>query len=228
MTDVPLRVALVHSFYSDKSSGENVVVDAEAEALGRAGVDVHVVRTDGAAISGGSDRVLAAIRVALDMGRNPSREVAGQRADVIHVHNLFPSWTAGWMRRVRSPLVATLHNYRPVCANGLLLRNGSVCTDCFSRPALTSVRHGCYRGSRLATLPIALRQASRGLRDPHLTGPTCLLVPSQGAKETFAAAGVSRGRLTVEEPFLPEPIRAKPRASPNGFLYVGRVSRRRA
>ena len=70
--------------------------------------------------------------------------------DVIHCHNTFPLispsvyWAAA---RQGVPVVQTLHNYRLVCINPYLYRNGRICEDCLGRSPLRGVIHRCYRGS---------------------------------------------------------------------------------
>ena len=63
------------------------------------------------------------------------------------------------------PPVLTLHNYRTYCAAGIPLRENRPCTDCLDQESVLPVlRHGCYRGSRVATLPLAAMIAlHRGL-----------------------------------------------------------------
>ena len=95
----------------------------------------------------------------------------GYRPDVVHVHNTFPLISAAVLYACRDasvPVVATMHNYRLVCASGNLLRQGAVCHDCLHRLPVRGLVHGCYRGSRAATAPlvvanVAHRKAWRSL-----------------------------------------------------------------
>ena len=81
------------------------------------------------------------------------------RPDVAHVHNTFPLLSASVLYACRDagvPVVITVHNYRLVCASGTLFRQGTVCHDCMHRLPLPGIVHGCYRGSRAATVPLVL------------------------------------------------------------------------
>jgi hypothetical protein len=52
--------------------------------------------------------------------------------------------------------VMTLHNYRTVCAAAIPMRDGKPCTECLDRQSVNpALSYGCYRGSHLATLPLA-------------------------------------------------------------------------
>ena len=56
-----------------------------------------------------------------------ARVLVDSKPDVVHVHNFFPLLTPSILdacAEARVPVVHTLHNYRLLCANGLLLRDG--------------------------------------------------------------------------------------------------------
>src|SRR6185312_8246687 len=73
---------------------------------------------------------------------------------VSHVHNPVPLmspsiyWEAS---RHRIPVVQTLHNFRLLCAQGMLLRDGKVCEDCLGTLPWRGVLHRCYRQSTTQT-----------------------------------------------------------------------------
>ncbi|MFD0527459.1 glycosyltransferase family 4 protein [Kitasatospora arboriphila] len=151
------RVALVHSFYgSAVPSGENRAVLDQARALERAGCEIFVVaaRTDDLSRTP-LYPLRAAATVATGSGRSPLSELRRLAPDVVHVHNLFPNFGRSWLRQWPGPLVATLHNYRPLCAAATLYRDGTDCTRCPDGDRWAGLRHRCYRGSRTATLPLA-------------------------------------------------------------------------
>ncbi|MBN1265953.1 MAG: glycosyltransferase family 4 protein [Anaerolineales bacterium] len=49
-------------------------------------------------------------------------------------------------------VVQTLHNYRLVCINAVLYRDGNVCQDCVGKVPWRGVVHRCYRGSYILSL----------------------------------------------------------------------------
>src|SRR5262249_35530143 len=75
---------------------------------------------------------------------------AAFRPDVVHVHNSFPllspaiHWAAA---EAGVPVVQTLHNFRLLCPQAMLLREGRVCEDCVGRLPWRGALRGCYRGS---------------------------------------------------------------------------------
>jgi glycosyltransferase involved in cell wall biosynthesis len=228
----PIRIAFVHSFYVSRNpSGENRVVEAEMRALSAAGHDVALV----AARTDDLERaplypIGSALRVATGRGRSPARPLAAFEPDVVHVHNLFPNFGSSWARSVRAPIVATLHNFRPVCANGALFRDGATCTECVDRgSSVPALRYACYRGSRVATLPIAVDDRSGlGLR-PLLGAARRVIVLSEVARGVYRRAGIPEDAIVVAPNFLDResepPFVEVPETSGGDapWLYVGRL-----
>lgn len=219
-----MRVAVVHSYYSSRQpSGENVVVDLQVAALRSAGVDVEVFaqRTDDLE-QARTYPLRAGAVVASGRGPDPSGAIARFDPDVVHVHNLFPNYGRRWVHEHGPRLVATLHNYRPICPAATLFRDGAACTECpDSGSARPAVRHACYRGSRVATLPLAL--ATRFDRDPVLASAARLVTLNEDMRARYAAVGVPSERMVTVPNFVRDP--AGPGAHDGGFwLFVGRLS----
>ncbi|MEV5606833.1 glycosyltransferase family 4 protein [Streptomyces sp. NPDC052225] len=220
-----MRIALVHSFYgSSVPGGENEAVLDQAAALGRAGHDVHLVaaRTDDLQHAPGY-AARCAVTVATGHGRSPVSALSALAPDVVHVHNLFPNFGRSWAADWTGPLVATLHNYRPLCASAVLYRDGATCTSCLDGDRWAGVRHGCYRGSRLATLPLAWAGRGGAAGDPLLRRADRLAVISELIGDTYVRAGVPAERLTQLPNFVPP--QASSRQSGDGpWVYVGRLT----
>ncbi len=176
-----MRILLVHNRYrSDAPSGENRVVDQESEALASLG---HEVMRFGRS-SDEIDRWPVSKKASLPVRTIWSREAYGDlraalhqhHPDVVHIHNTFPLLSASVLyacRDARVPAVATIHNYRLGCANGMFFRGGAVCHDCTRGLPVRAVLHNCYRESRAASgtrvLEMSLhRQAWRSLLSAYV------------------------------------------------------------
>lgn len=91
--------------------------------------------------------------------REFAARLRAERPDVVHVHNVFPLLSPAVLAACADagvPAVATLHNYTQICPPGTLQREGRPCTECVGSSPLPAVRHGCYRDSRVATVPLAV------------------------------------------------------------------------
>lgn len=223
---VMMRVLVVHSYYtSTQPSGESRVVDQQVAALQDAGFEVflHARRTDDY-LHSFLYPAKAAATVATGMGDGGVlRAIEGLAPDVVHVHNLFPNFGRRWAARAGAPLVATLHNFRPICPAGTLFRDGRVCTDCLdSRSARPAVQHSCYRDHRVHTLPLAI--STKFDQDPVLIGAERLVVLSERMRGLYSRAGVPAEKMTVVPNFLPDGEDCGPGDGGDYWLFVGRLS----
>lgn len=219
-----LRIAVVHSFYSTRQpSGENVVVDLQVAALRRAGHDVRLVsRSTDELEQSALYPVRAGLRAATGRGDSPLAEIEDHEPDVVHLHNLFPNLGRQWVTRLRSPLVTTVHNYRPFCPAATLVRDGNACTLCpDTGTARHAVRHACFKGSRAQTLPVAL--GTRFADDPVLVRSDRIVTLSEVMQSTYSDFGVPMERLVTVPNFVPKPPAAVEPAGDH-WLFVGRLT----
>jgi glycosyltransferase involved in cell wall biosynthesis len=225
-----MRILVVHNRYrSAQPSGENAAVDDAVEQLRSAGVTVHTAMITSDGIAGRTPLGLVGTAARVSWSPAGARWIAAaietSRPDVIHVHNTFPLlsssvlWSA---RKQRVPVVYTLHNFRWLCANGLLLRNGRPCTDCVGHSGVAGVVHRCYRHSAAATTPIvAANMVHRGLRTARLCVDR-FIAPSMFLKDMYLEAGWPASRITVSRNVCPDPgLRAGPR---DGIVCISRLT----
>ena len=222
-----VRIALVHSFYSSRlPSGENQVVEAQAQALREAGHEVLVLgrHTDDLEVRSGYS-LRAATRVMSGRGGDPTPYLEAFAPDVVHVHNLFPNIGTRWLEQWPGPVVATVHNFRSVCANGLLFRNGQVCTECPDGNPWAAVRHSCYRGSRLATLPLAVKNARGIVGDAVLSRADRIVVLLAGVTAILEPYGIDVSRTRVIPNFVSDVTPSDaPTPKTEVWVVVGRLT----
>ena len=148
-----MRIAVAHNRYQ-QGGGEDKVVAAEVAMLRRRGHQVEQLDFDNEAITGGRERAKAALSsfYSFQSHHRVTATLASFRPDVLHVHNFMPTLSPSVFFAAESrhvPVVQTLHNYRLLCANAQMFRDGAVCERCVEeRSFLPAVRLGCYRGSR--------------------------------------------------------------------------------
>lgn len=214
---------MVHSFYrSQNPSGENNVVLAQVELLRSAGHEVLLVSRD----SDDMDLVgaiKAGVRVATGRGASPLSELRAFGPDIVHVHNLFPNFGTSWLRRWPGALVATLHNYRTMCANGLLFRDGVPCTLCPTRGSRFSMRYRCYRDSAAATLPLTIKTHGGLQADPLVRRADRIIVLSPRARQVFTTFGVPEGAMVLIPNGISDPTIQVGTQAPQGWAIVGRL-----
>lgn len=221
-----MKVLIIHNRYrSSAPSGEDAACDAEAALL--AGHGVEIVRYELA-----NDDIDSRCAAALTCvwSRRARRELSEllrrERPDVAHAHNLWyrisPSAYAA-CRDAGVPVVQTLHNFRIFCAGALLLRGGRPCEECLGRAPWRGVRHGCFRGSRLATVPVAFAEWLHAARGTWRDGVDRYVALTRFALERFVAGGLPRERISVKPNFLADPPPQKV-GTGTGALFVGRLA----
>ncbi|MGI5347195.1 glycosyltransferase [Streptomyces sp. CA-250714] len=225
-----MHVLVVHNRYaSAQPSGENNVVDQEVALLRAAGhrVEMFERRSDDIA----TRSLLGKAAVPLLVPWNPAvrTELAARlrtsRPDVVHVHNVFPLLSPAVLAAcadVGVPVVATLHNYTQVCPPGTLQRDGRPCTECVgSAVPLPAVRHGCYRSSRMATVPLAVSLSVNRRR--WWSGVERFFCISAAQRDVLVRAGMPAERLAVKHNFVPEPDDRRV-GDGEQLLYLGRLA----
>jgi glycosyltransferase involved in cell wall biosynthesis len=228
-----LRVALAHNHYgSEAPSGENAVFEAERRLLRERGHEVLSFERRSDEIRARGLRGLA--EGALSTPWNPfaARRLRAllerERPDVLHVHNPFPLLSPAVFHAARGLPVATvwtLHNYRPFCAAATLMRNGSPCTACIDQASpLPGVMHGCYRGSRAATVPLAAMIALLRHNGTLAREVDAFVVLTGFQREMVVRAGLPAGRVHVKPNFREAPPPVVPwREREPRVLFAGRL-----
>jgi glycosyltransferase involved in cell wall biosynthesis len=224
-TQQPLRILQVHNRYRERG-GEDVVAEAEARLLRAAGHTVEVYQRDSAELG---QAPMAAAFTALwspRAVRDIERLCDAARPDVIHLHNTFPliSPAPHWLgARRRIPVVQTLHNFRLLCPQAMLLRDGQVCRDCVGRAPWRAVTRACYHGSVLQSGAAAAALATHRLLGSYRRPGTRFIALSHFSRAQFIAGGLPAMRIDVKPNFV-EPGPAPAWRGRAGGLFVGRLA----
>ncbi|MGH9167745.1 MAG: glycosyltransferase [Acidimicrobiia bacterium] len=222
-----MRVLQVHTRYR-QPGGEDTVVEAEAGVLRAAGHHVVQYQAENPPKDGAAATALALSAWNPWAARRLQAVAEEAGPDLAHVHNTWYALSASILRALRRlgiPVVMTLHNYRLMCSNALLFRDGRPCEDCVGTHPWHGVVHRCYRGSVLASTAgataIALHQGLHTWeRDVEL-----FLALTEFARGRFIAGGLSAERIRVKPNFVPDPgRRPRPPSASATLLFVGRLS----
>ncbi|MET8981879.1 glycosyltransferase [Streptomyces sp. NPDC004539] len=224
-----MHVLVVHNRYgSAQPSGENKVVDQEVALLRGAGHRVGVFERRSDDIASRSLLGKAALPLLVPWNPRVRAELAArlraERPDVVHVHNVFPLLSPAVLAACADagvPAVATLHNYTQVCPPGTLQRDGRPCAECVGGTPLPAVRHGCYRNSRLATVPLAVSLSVNRRR--WWSGVERFFCISAAQRDVLVESGLPAERLAVKHNFVPDPGACRVGAGEH-LLFLGRLA----
>lgn len=227
-----MKVLLLHNFYgSEAPSGENVVFESEKALLEQRGHDVQVFTRHSDEIRGQGLR--GVIKGAAAVPWNPFAAAALRKLvddfqpDVVHAHNTFPLISPAVFHAIgrRAARVLTLHNYRLLCPAAIPMRDGKVCTDCIQqRSTLPALQHGCYRGSRLATLPLAMNVALHRRIGTWQHQVDAFIALSEFQKQLMTQGGLPSAKLHVKPNFYAgDPLVVPFQQRFDYVVFVGRL-----
>lgn len=233
MTDTALKILVVHTRYrSDAPSGEDSVVERELALLKKHGFNVCelIVSNDDIHIRNLGEKVKVALNCIWSKQSKAllSSILDDEQPDIVHVHNTFPQLSLSIVEACNDkhvPIVQSLHNFRYICPNALLMRNGSPCELCISgntpsvRPAL---KHKCYRDSTVATLPIAASIVWNRVKGTHRGKISRYIALTEFAKTKFIQAGFKDSLISIKPNFIDDPGQS---AEDHNFaLFAGRLT----
>jgi glycosyltransferase involved in cell wall biosynthesis len=108
-----------------------------------------------------------------------------------------------------------------VCPPGTLHRDGRICTDCVGHAPLPAIAHGCYRGSRVATLPMAASVIANRRR--WWTGISRFFCISGAQRDLLVGAGMPAERMVVKHNFVTDPG-VRRTGDGRHVLFLGRMT----
>jgi glycosyltransferase involved in cell wall biosynthesis len=209
------RVLLVHNRYRQGApAGEDNAFDQEVEMLRDAGLDVQTYLRSNDEVQESNAFAAAATAFGMTHSRRTVRDLKSIierfRPDVAHFHNTFPLITAsGYVacREAGVPVVQTLHNYRIVCAESTLYRDGATCNLCSPSSHFNAIKHRCYRSS-IGSFFVARMLEKQWRSGVFITQVDRYIALTEFAARRFATAGIARERISVKPNFtryVPEP-----------------------
>nr|WP_238437731.1 glycosyltransferase family 4 protein [Paenibacillus polymyxa] len=225
------KVLIIHNFYQ-QSGGEDKVVEQESAMLRSRGIETehYYVHNDSIQSRGLANMAKLAVEAvwSLPEFKRIKKLLLQVKPDVVHVHNFFPVISPSVYHaceRLGIPVVQTLHNYRLICPAATFMRGNKVCEKCLHGTLLHSIRHGCYRGSQLQTIPVAAMIKLNDLIGTWQHKVSRYIALTEFARDKFAESGIPLDRIAVKPNFVHHKT-MKTQYDPNDryLLFVGRIS----
>jgi glycosyltransferase involved in cell wall biosynthesis len=225
-----MRILFIHNQYQ-QAGGEDVAVEMEAALLMENGHEVRTIIFQNTSPTGGLDKLAKAGKAIYNPSayRQVKREIETFRPNVVHVHNLFYVASPSILfaaSRLKIPVILTLHNFRLICANALLLRDGKICELCVNKTVpLSGIRYKCYHGSMAESAVVTAISSIHKIIGTWKQKISLFILLTEFAKSKFADSSlkISRNRLVVKPNFIPDPGLSHEQRE-DFFLFVGRLS----
>jgi len=221
-----MKILVAHNHYLYRG-GEDTVVDAEVNLLRQRGHQVWVYSRANTEI-----QYLTPFEAAKTSFWSPQtvqelEKIHQQFApDLIHAHNTFPLISPslyGVAQKLRIPVVQTLHNFRLVCPQAMLLREGKHCDSCVGKLPWRAIVHRCYRQSLAQTAltsTMLMVQRLRGIWHQQISR---FIVLNQLCRDIFARGGLPMDKLRIKPNFV-ESCQEPQWQHRRGGLFIGRLS----
>ncbi|NOY72014.1 MAG: glycosyltransferase family 4 protein [Gammaproteobacteria bacterium] len=222
-----MNIILVHNRYK-QAGGEDTVYESERELLLQHGHHLNELLADNHSLDELNPLQQAATAIWSGKAKKQLAMLLSSQTDLVHIHNTFLALSPSiyYADRIKNiPIVQTLHNYRLLCPNGLLQRQGQVCEQCRTKlikwPA---IQHRCYKESYVATSVVSMMLFAHHLLKTWQQRITTFIAPSCFARNQFISAGLPEHKIVVKPHFVyPDP---QTRDSAGQYaLFVGRISR---
>lgn len=228
---MPEHILLVHNFYqSHAPSGEDLVFLEDEKLLRANGHQVTLFTPQSDAIKQFSPlkkaRLLWQITWSRESYRAIEELIRREKPDIAHIYNTFPLISPSIYfacRKYDIPVVQTVQHYRIFCATGLAFRDNRVCEECLEHGQLRALKYGCYRNSRLQTLPVTGMYWVHKSLGSWTKYVDMYVVPTEFMRRKYIQAGIATERVAVKPNFfvsLPEPSYEHE----NYAIFLGRLS----
>jgi glycosyltransferase involved in cell wall biosynthesis len=227
-----MRVLLIHNYYQ-QAGGEDTVFEQEVDLLRANNVAVETLvftndSFDGTLLGnvGSAFRSLYNTQSA----RRLNEAIDRFGPDVIHIHNLFYTASASVIRTAKQrhiPVVMTLHNYRLVCVNGLLIREGRIpCEQCLTQTlALGGIRHACFRDSPGQSAHLSVITMLHKITGIWKQVDRFIVVTDFARRKILGSSlNLQPGQVIVKPNFVADAGYARPEERDDFYLFVGRLT----
>jgi len=223
-----MKILYIYNLYQ-QPGGENLWFASEPDLLRSYGHKVVVYKRDNRELEQYSIWQKASLFWQASWSQRSFQDVAQiirlERPDLAHIYNTVALVTPSVYyacQQAQVPVVQTLYNYRLLCPGASLTRDGRICEECVDHSLWRSVRHACYRDSRVQSAAVAWMVYSHGRRGTWSEVVDAYLVPTEFMRRKFSS------RLPANKIFV-KPNWHEPdpgmRQQNDGFaLFIGRLT----
>lgn len=222
-----MKILMAHNRYLE-SGGEDISFRMEVEMLRRNGCEVATYEEDNRRV-----QKLGGLRTALrsvwswETFRKVRSILRETRYDVLHVQNFFPLISPSIYYAAKAegvPVVQSLRNYRLLCPQGTLNRDGRVCEACVGRAfSWPAVRHRCYKDSMVASGVVASMLSVNGALGTWAKLVDAYIALTENMRDRFVQAGLPAHKVFVKSNFL-HPAPAACGGDGAFALFAGRLT----
>jgi glycosyltransferase involved in cell wall biosynthesis len=223
-----MKILHIHNHYL-QPGGEDQVFETETRLLEEFGHEVFRYTRHNAELAG-----WCALKMAVNTVWNREAYKAIEnllleiKPDLCHIHNTFPLISPAVYyacKKHHVPVVQRLPNYRLICPNAFLLRDGKICMKCVGKKfPWPGVWHRCYRDSILQSFAVSMMLIIHRILRTWQNKVDIYVALNNYGKQLFVKGGIPAEKIMVS-PNAIDPDPEPGNQLGNFVLYIGRLSK---
>ncbi len=230
------NILIVHNKYQF-AGGEDTVVAQDSTLLTKHGHKVYLYErhNDELKSRGKFGKLLLPFETIYSVKtvKEVRRMIRENHIDIVHVHNTLPLISLSVYYAAKKEgckLVQTLHNFRFVCPGAILFRDEKICEDCLSNGLSCSIKHSCYRHSKVQTALVAFMTAFHR-KKKTFSKPDAYIALTEFQKSRMIPH-LPEDKIQVKPNYLEKPVLIEDakvleqiQSFGDYYLYVGRIEK---
>jgi glycosyltransferase involved in cell wall biosynthesis len=225
-----MKILIIHNRYQFWG-GEDVVFESELEILRKNGHIIDTLIFDNKNIKTFLDKLIVAVGTVYNIKSKKilKNRINAFKPDVIHVHNFYPIASPSIFfiaKKLKVPIVMTLHNYRLICPSTTLFYNNEIYEKNINHFfPYDAIVNRVYRDSIVETTILALTITVHKLIGTWNSKVTYYIALTEFARNKFlnSSLHVSAEKIVVKPNFVADNGYNIAHRG-NYFLFIGRLS----
>ena len=226
-----LKILIVHNYYKIPG-GEDSVVLNEKNLLEKNGHKVIFYSRNNSEIKNFSFIRKLFLPFTAIYSFKTSREIKKiikkEQIDIVHVHNTLSLVSPSVFyaaKKMKVPVVQTIHNFRMICPAATLYRDEHICEDCIKKGLKCAVKYKCYRNSKLQAMAnVAILRVNRFFGIYKKINYICLTEFNKNKLLSYKK--ISKNQIFVKPNFVGTDVSFIPyNKRDNQIIYVGRLDK---
>lgn len=224
-----MRILIGHNQYQN-FGGEDAAALTEMKLLQDKGHDVHLYSRTNAELKnfsiGEKSRFMWYLAWSEQSYQELRKIIREFKPAIAHFHNIYFMMSPAVYYACKDegvPVVQSLHNFRPLCVNGLFYRDNHVCEDCLNGSLFNGIRHKCYQESYLISALVARMLKAHRKMGTWKNMINAYITATEFTRQKYISAGFAAEKIFIKPNlFYPAPHGT---SQDKGYgLYMGRLS----
>lgn len=181
----------------------------------------------------GSNSILSKTKMALNIfysgeaKTKMERLLKEEKPDLAHIHNIYHQISPSILpvlKKRNIPVVMTLHDFKLVCPNYTLLRNGNPCESCDGKHFYKAALHRCVKNSFWASWVCSLEMYLHRFLKIYQNYVDVFITLSEFSKEKMIQYGINEKKLSLLPNYIDLPSNGSGADLGKHILFSGRLS----